>query len=111
MERLTLHTRLRPDAVDCYEDTHRVVPDELDGALRAAGVINWTIWRDGCDLFHLVECADAATMWAALAASSANERWQARIGPLLELDIDHGGGTALTEVWTLPSVGPPGVSH
>ena len=103
LDRIALHTRLRADAVERYEDIHRVIPAALDAALRAAGVRHWRIWRDGCDLFHVVDCDDAGEMWDRLAADPANAAWQARIGPLLELDVDHGGGTALRQVWSLPA--------
>ena len=39
-----------------------VIPRELDAALREAGVTNWRIWRDGQDLFAVVECEDYRAM-------------------------------------------------
>jgi L-rhamnose mutarotase len=61
MERIALHTRLKPGRQQEYEDVHAVIPSELDAALREAGVTNWRIWRGGQDLFHLVECEDGGT--------------------------------------------------
>ena len=47
--RIALHTRVRADRVEEYERAHREVPAELTGAIRAAGVECWTIWRSGTD--------------------------------------------------------------
>ena len=101
--RLALHTRLRPDAVATYEDVHRVIPPELDAALREAGVTSWRIWRDGVDLFHEVECDDVDRMWSDLDQHPANVPWQERIGQLLDLNVDYSTGDgALHLVWELP---------
>jgi 2-keto-3-deoxy-L-fuconate dehydrogenase len=102
--RLALHTRLRPDAVATYEDVHRVIPADLDTALREAGVTSWRIWRDGVDLFHEVECDDVDRMWSHLDQHPANIPWQEQIGDLLDLNVDYStGDDALHLVWELPA--------
>jgi L-rhamnose mutarotase len=55
---VALHTRVRADRIAVYEQAHTEVPAELTAAIRAAGVSEWTIWRSGTDLFHVIECAD-----------------------------------------------------
>jgi L-rhamnose mutarotase len=66
-------------------------------ALRAAGVHDWRIWRDGQDLFHLVTVEDYKAMRHALAEHPANVAWQATVGPL------HDEGIRF--VWGLPVAG------
>ena len=89
--------------VATYEEVHRVIPPELDAALRDAGVVSWRIWRDGVELFHEVECDDVARMWSHLDQHPANVPWQEQIGPLLDLDVDYStGDDALRLVWELP---------
>ncbi|MFU8855007.1 FCD domain-containing protein [Micromonospora sp. SL1-18] len=73
MERIALHTRLKPGKEAEYDNVHAVIPPELDIALRAAGVHSWRIWRDAQDLLHLVdvEAVAAQTVDAACVTSLA----------------------------------------
>ena len=66
MQRIALHTRLAPGKEEEYEKVHAVIPADLDQALREAGVHTWRIWRDGRDLFHVVEVDDYQHMRAYL---------------------------------------------
>jgi L-rhamnose mutarotase len=103
--RVALHTRLRPGAEAEYEQAHREVPPELTDAIRAAGAREWTIWRSGLDLFHLIDCDDYAALLAALADLPVNIAWQARMADYLDVIHDYsaeGSGRGLPTVWTLP---------
>ncbi|MFJ2193809.1 L-rhamnose mutarotase [Kitasatospora sp. NPDC087861] len=102
--RVALHTRLRPDRIAEYEAAHRDVPAELVAAIRAAGATSWTIWRSGCELFHLLECEDYARLLAELEHLPANITWQERMGELLDISHDYsnaGAGAGLPTVWEL----------
>ncbi|PPF77041.1 L-rhamnose mutarotase, partial [Subtercola sp. Z020] len=100
MQRVALHSRILPGHEADYEREHAVIPLELDAALRRAGVHDWTIWRDGTDLFHLVLVDDFAAMQAALQHDPADQAWQPHIGAFL---VDGGQGLApIPTVWTLP---------
>ncbi|ANP50953.1 L-rhamnose mutarotase [Streptomyces griseochromogenes] len=103
--RVALHTKVRADRVADYEAAHREVPQELTDAIRAAGATSWTIWRNGTDLFHLLECEDYARLLAALERLPVNVAWQARMAELLDVahDYSEGGADAgLPVVWELP---------
>jgi len=101
--RVALHTRLKPGKEDEYERVHAVIPAELDAALRAAGVTEWRIWRDGLDLFHVVEVADYVAMRHALRDHPANVGWQARMAELLDVEDDYPGtDDGLRLDWALP---------
>ena len=101
--RVALHTRLKPGAEAEYERVHAVIPDDLEVALRAAGVTSWRIWRDGLDLFHVVEVEDYAAMRHALRDHPANQRWQSRMAQLLDVEDDYSGNDGgLGLVWELP---------
>ena len=103
---VALHTRLRPGAEAEYEAAHRQVPGELVAAIRAAGVLRWTIWRSGLELFHVIECEDYERMLAELADLPVNVAWQERMAGLLDVVHDYGesGATAgLPVVWELPA--------
>jgi L-rhamnose mutarotase len=103
MQRIALHTRLAPGKEEEYERVHAVIPAELDTALREAGVHSWRIWRDGPDLFHVVEVEDYQRMRRLLRDHPTNVAWQARMAQLLEVQDDYSGeDTGLRRVWELP---------
>jgi L-rhamnose mutarotase len=79
-----LHTRLRPGAEAAYDAAHEAVWPELLEAIRAAGVREWLIFRDGLDLFHAIDCEDYDRAIATLAANPVNARWQAEMAPFFE---------------------------
>ncbi|OAR27533.1 hypothetical protein A8W25_04690 [Streptomyces sp. ERV7] len=102
--RVALHTRVRAEGIEAYEDAHREVPAELTAAIRAAGATEWTIWRSGSELFHVIECADYARLLAELAELPVNIAWQTRMAGLLEVVHDYSGPGAeagLPVVWEL----------
>jgi len=103
VDRIALHTRLKPGMEADYDREHAVIPADLDEALRAAGVRVWRIWRDGLDLFHYVEVDDYQAMRKQLAEHPANIPWQAQMARLLDVEDDYSGGdTGLNKVWELP---------
>ncbi|MDQ0688405.1 L-rhamnose mutarotase [Streptomyces achromogenes] len=102
--RVALHTKVRADRVEEYEAAHREVPEELTAAIRAAGVSEWTIWRSGTDLFHLLDVADYPAMIAELEKLPVNIAWQARMAGLLDVAHDYsadGADASLPVVWQL----------
>lgn len=104
MQRIALHTRLAPGMEEEYERVHAVIPTDLDAALREAGVHAWRIWRDGRDLFHVVEVEDYQRMRHFLSDHPANVPWQARMAALLEVEDDYSGDdSGIGLVWELPA--------
>ncbi|MFI0449359.1 L-rhamnose mutarotase [Actinomadura sp. 6N118] len=102
--RVALHTRLRPGKEAEYEAAHREVPPELTAAIRAAGAREWTIWRSGLDLFHVIDCEDYDRLLAEVGRLEINTVWQARMGELLDVKHDYsaeGGDQTLPIVWQL----------
>jgi L-rhamnose mutarotase len=102
--RVALHSVIRPGAVDDYLTHHARVPEDLVEMFGRLGIHDWTIWRSGRRLFHLVECDEWDAAVAGLNTEPANERWQADIGRFVELfrDADGEEGFApLAPVWRL----------
>lgn len=100
MER-TLHTRLHEDAVEDYDRLHARVPDDLLQALADAGVRDWRIWRDGCDVFHWLDVEDYQAMREHLRDHPANLAWQARVTALQATPDDYSGDDdGLPFVWS-----------
>ncbi|MDQ8705047.1 L-rhamnose mutarotase [Streptomyces sp. LHD-70] len=103
--RVALHTKVRADRVEEYDAAHREVPAELTRAIRAAGAKEWTIWRSGTDLFHLIDCQDYARLIAELEHLPVNVTWQARMAELLDVTHNYsaeGADAGLPAVWNLP---------
>ncbi|ROS69153.1 L-rhamnose mutarotase [Curtobacterium sp. PhB172] len=106
MQRILSRTRLRAGNEAAYERVHAAVPPALVDRLRAAGVSNWSIWRDGQDLVHLIEVSDYRAMRRSLADDPVNAEWQETINPLLEADDDYSGNDdGIPLVWTLEGQG------
>jgi L-rhamnose mutarotase len=102
MPTVALHTMLKPGREADYDRIHATIPADLDAALRAAGVRQWRIWRDGRHLFHLVDCDDYQAMRAELRDHPANVSWQGRMAELLEVEDDYSGtDNGLLQVWSL----------
>ncbi|ROS77319.1 L-rhamnose mutarotase [Curtobacterium sp. PhB130] len=102
MQRILSRTRLRAGREGAYEQAHAAIPPELVARLRGAGVTNWSIWRDGQDLIHLIEVTDYRAMRRSLADDPVNAAWQEVINPLLEADDDYSGNDdGVPLVWTL----------
>ncbi|WP_348789979.1 L-rhamnose mutarotase [Leifsonia sp. NPDC080035] len=102
--RVALHSVLREGHELAYEEAHVVIPDDLVAAFARVGIHDWTIWRSGRDLFHLVECDDFAAAMRALADDPADQRWQAFIGRHVdhfEGADDGEEGRILGRVWDL----------
>lgn len=102
--RVALHSELRDGAIDVYVERHARIPDDLVATFARVGIHDWTIWRSGTRLFHIVECDDWDAARAGLADDPADHAWQADIGRFVELfrDADGNEGTApLAEVWDL----------
>lgn len=103
MEQIALHTRLKAGAEAEYERVHATIPADLDVAMREAGVHSWRIWRDGQDLFHLVEVEDYQAMRHTLRNHPANLPWQQRMSELLDVpDSYEGDDRGIALVWELP---------
>ncbi|GAA2039029.1 L-rhamnose mutarotase [Catenulispora yoronensis] len=102
--RVAIHTRLKPEGVAGYEQAHDHIPPAIPELLRAGGCTGWTIWRNGVDLFHLVECEDWEALTAFLADQEADHAWQAQVGVFRDFTL-LGGDTPLPVIFELPAAG------
>ena len=86
MKRLGQRIRLRPDAIQAYEALHAAPwPGVLD-QIRRSNIRNYTIYRDGLELFASFEYVgdDFAADMAAMAADPETQRWWALTDALQE---------------------------
>jgi L-rhamnose mutarotase len=90
-ETVGLHTRLRAGSEERYDELHRAVWPDVLAAIRRVGIARWLIFRDGLDIFHVVECDDYDAAIAELASDPVNVRWQAEVAPVMEKAHDYSG--------------------
>lgn len=100
-QRVAMHTRLQAGKEAEYERVHATIPADLEAALRDAGVRQYSIWRDGQDLFHLIEVDDLEEMNRRLQGRPAQIAWQERIDALLDNPVPAAERPALRLVWEL----------
>ncbi len=102
--RVALHSVLREGQEEAYEREHATVWPDLLAALQRVGIREWTIWRSGRHLFHVVDADDFDRAMAELQHDPVNERWQAHMAAFVdhfEADPDGAAGMGLRHVWTL----------
>jgi L-rhamnose mutarotase len=99
---IALHTVLKAGREPDYDAVHAVIPPTLAAKLRAAGVRDWRIWRDGRHVFHLVSVGDYSAMREALRDDPDNLAWQATVAPFFDqADSYEGTDSGIRQLWTL----------
>lgn len=93
--------RVRPDKLDEYVEAHRSVWPEMLAALRSSGIRNYTIFRNGNEMFGYFECDDLGAAAAYMEAQPVNARWQDAMAGLLEARVPNSGPAALEEIFRL----------
>ena len=93
--------RVRPERMGEYVRAHREVWPEMLAALRAAGIRNYSIFRNGNQMFGYFEADDLAAAERFLAQQEVSTRWQDAMAELLESRVPESGPPALEEVFRL----------
>jgi L-rhamnose mutarotase len=100
-QRTAFVLRVRPDRLDEYVRAHQEVWPEMLDALRAAGIRNYTIFRDDNRMFGYFEADDLAAAGEYLAGQEVSTRWQDTMAELLEERVPDEGPPALAEIFRL----------
>jgi L-rhamnose mutarotase len=100
-QRTAFVLRVRPDKIEEYVHAHRDVWPEMLDALRGAGIRNYTIFRDGNQMFGYFEADDLAAAAEYLAQQDVSTRWQDAMAHFLEERVPDGGPPSLQEVFRL----------
>ena len=93
--------RVRPDRIGEYVEAHANVWPEMLEALSDAGITNYSIFRDGSQVFGYFEADDLEAAEAFLARQPVCTRWQDAMADLLEERVPDGGPPPLTEIFRL----------
>jgi L-rhamnose mutarotase len=100
-QRTAFVLRVRPDKIEEYVEAHRDVWPEMLDALRGAGIRNYTIFRDGNQLFGYFEADDLAAAQQYLVQQDVSTRWQDAMAHFLEERVPDDGPPSLQEVFRL----------
>jgi L-rhamnose mutarotase len=92
---------VRPERIEEYVEAHRAVwPDMLD-ALRRAGIRNYTIFRNGNQVFGYFESDDLEAASRFMAEQDVSGRWQDAMAELLQDRVPNEGAPGLEEIFRL----------
>jgi L-rhamnose mutarotase len=93
--------RVRPEKIDEYVEAHRNVWPEMLAALRDAGIRNYTIFRNGNEVFGYFESDDLSAAASYMEAHEVNARWQDTMADLLDERVPDAGPPALEQIFRL----------
>jgi len=100
-QRTAFVLRVRPERIDDYVEAHRRVWPEMLRALKEAGIRNYSIFRDGNQVFGYFEADDLAAAAGYLASQEVCTRWQDAMAELLEERVPESGPPPLEEIFRL----------
>jgi len=92
---------VRPDKIDEYVEAHKNVWPEMLAALHAAGIRNYTIFRNGNEMFGYFESDDLEAAAAYMEAQEVNASWQDAMAGLLEERVPDAGPPTLEPIFRL----------
>jgi len=84
MQRIGRWTRLQPGAEEEYERTHKKLWPEFEALIQQSGIKNYTIFRNGLDMFSYSECEDFEAASTFLADKSIAQKWQEEWARLMD---------------------------
>ena len=84
MARVAFRLQVKPDRVEEYDQAHKRVWPELLALLKQVGISEYSIFRQGSDLFLYMHVEDFERAWSELDRSLVNQRWQQEMKPLFE---------------------------
>jgi L-rhamnose mutarotase len=92
VQRLAFLMRIVPGEEEEYHRRHQAVWPEMLAELKAAGCHNYSIYRDGLQLFAYLEVDDVDYYRSYLAKSEVAARWEAQMSDILEREVDSETG-------------------
>ena len=89
MERMAWRGRIKPGCKAEYIKRHNEIWPEMVEVLKKAGIVNYTIFADGDELFGYYECEKGVAYAERTQAESAVvDRWNEYMKDILELVMD-----------------------
>ena len=104
MEKYAWKAKIVDGALDEYVRRHNEIWDEMKNVLTRAGIVNYTIWNVGNELFGYYECEKGADYAAKVQADSpVVDKWNEYMKDVMVMEMDPvtGAQPMLTEVFRL----------
>jgi L-rhamnose mutarotase len=92
---------VKPEKIDEYVSAHAAVWPDMLQALRDSGIRNYSIFRDGNQVFGYFEADDLEAAGAYLAQQDVVTRWQDAMADLLEQRVADEGAPPLEQIFRL----------
>ncbi|MBO5380143.1 MAG: L-rhamnose mutarotase [Clostridia bacterium] len=89
MEKYAWKAKIVDGALEEYVRRHDAIWDEMKSVLNEAGIINYTIWNVGNELFGYYECKKGVEYAAKVQSESpVVERWNEYMKDILIMEMD-----------------------
>lgn len=89
MEKYAWKAKIVDGAIDEYIKRHDAIWDEMKEVLERAGIVNYTIWNVGNELFGYYECEEGIEYATRVQRESAVvERWNEYMKDILIMEKD-----------------------
>lgn len=101
VERVATFMQVREDMEERYRVEHRNVWPEVVSGIAEARIRNHSIFMRGRELYSYFEVEDLGKAMAMIAADPINQKWQARMAPLMDVGsgVKDGSTVYLEEVF------------
>ena len=103
MEKYAWKAKIVDGALDEYVKRHNEIWDEMKEVLSSAGIVNYTIWNVGNELFGYYECTKGVEYAASVQSESeVVKRWNEYMKDILIMELDPvtGAQPMLTKVFS-----------
>ena len=104
MEKYAWKAKIVDGALDEYIKRHDAIWDEMKDVLSAAGIVNYTIWNVGNELFGYYECEKGVDFAAKVQAESPIvDKWNIYMKDVMvmEMDPETGAQPKLIQVFEM----------
>ena len=89
MEKYTWKATVKEGCLEEYIRRHNEIWEELKEVLTSAGIVNYTIWNVGNDLFGYYECENGADFAAKVQRESeVVDRWNEYMKDIMVMELD-----------------------
>ena len=88
MEKYAWKAKIVDGTIDEYIRRHDEIWDEMKEVLANAGIVNYTIWNVGNELFGYYECNSVADAARIQAESSVVDRWNDYMKDVMVMELD-----------------------
>lgn len=111
MERYAWKAAVKEGQLEEYIRRHEAIWPEMKALLQEAGIVNYTIWNVGNELFGYYECEKGAAYAAKVQAESpVVARWNEYMKDVMEMEMDPetGAQPKLRQVFLFDPAAPEG---